>query len=559
MKLSNFEEYIEDIILERGFDYYSNDYITDIREIAKGHFVAEVEGSDYYTVEAVLGSEDEIIRLSCDCPYSYGPFCKHQAAVLYALRNSEKTLGPEASGHMEIKSGLRQDLTTILSNLPKEELIKIIRNHLHQYPELEQQLLFEYVAVEQEITAAKKLIKYHINKATHRGFIDWDKASDAMEGAWRVLDKADRNLEEGKVVNAVQLALTVLPLVVEVLEYCDDSDGSVGMVIEEGINTVNEFALVIAEKSPPAEQQQVFKLIFKEAMDRRYDEWFDWRLELLQACTVFCGSPELREQLEQILEKMAKKLAGHGHHRIYNIQRIKLLQFELIERFDTREKAEAFIKENISYSQFREKAIAGAMRKKQYEEAIRLCLAGEEADKGYFGLINKWREFRYLAHEKSGDMENQRKLAMEFALDGYFEYYLKLKQFYEPHEWQPVVESIIKRFLEMQYTPAAYTKILIEEGLTAKLLEYCRKNIREIENYCPHLLDEHFDEAEQLFTEYIQREAALSGKRSHYKQVCGKIRRYKKLFGEERAERMILELKNRYRRRPAFIDELSRI
>ena len=109
----------------------------------------------------------------------------------------------------------------------------------------------------------------------------------------------------------------------------------------------------------------------------------------------------------------------------------------------------------------------------------------------------------------------------------------------------------------MPYTPAGYSKILIEEGLTERLLEYCRSNIREIENLYPHLINEYYDEVEQLFAEHIREEAARSGSRSHYKQVCGTIRRYKKLFGQEKAAQIVLELKNRYRRRPAFIDELS--
>ena len=559
MKLSNFEEYFEDIILERGFAYYSNHRITAIKKIAEGHFVAEVEGSEHYTVEAVLGRGEEILRLSCDCPYVDGPFCKHQAAVLYALRNEEKKPEAEKIGDAGINSGRRQDVTTLLLSLGKEELINIIRKHLQQYPELEQQLLFEYVAVEKEISAAKRLIKYHIHKAKHRGFIEWDKASDAMEGAWQVLAKADRRLKDGKPVEAVKLALTVLPLVVDVLEYCDDSSGSVGTVIGVGIKTINASAQVIAEKSTPAEQEEVSKMIFHEALEQRYDDWSDWRFDLLQAYTALCSSAGRRKQLEKVLEKALEEITKKKYPSSYEIQRIKLLQLAIIERFDNRQKAEAFIKESIGYSEFREKAVVGALREGRYETAIGLCLEGEEADKDRPGLRNKWREYRYLAYEKAGDLENQRKLAMEFVLHGYYEYYRKLKKLYEPHEWPPVVDSIIDHFQKVPYTPAGYSKILIEEGLTERLLEYCRSNIREIENLYPHLINEYYDEVEQLFAEHIREEAARSGSRSHYKQVCGTIRRYKKLFGQEKAAQIVLELKNRYRRRPAFIDELSRI
>lgn len=559
MKLSNFEEYFEDIILERGFAYYSNHRITAIKKIAEGHFVAEVEGSEHYTVEAVLGRGEEILRLSCDCPYVDGPFCKHQAAVLYALRNEEKKPGAEKNGGAGINSGRRQDIATLLSSLAKEELINIVRKHLQQYPELEQQLLFEYAAVEQETTAAKKLIKYHIRKATHRGFIDWDKASEAMEGAWQVLAKADRHLKEGNPVKAVKLALTVLSSVVEVLAYCDDSSGSVGTVIGVGIKTINASAQVIAEKSTPAEQEQIFQMIFGEALAPRYDDWLDWRWDLLQACTALCTSAARREKLERVLEAALDKITKKRYPSSHEIQRIKLLQLAIIERCDSRQKAEAFIKENIGYSEFREKAVVAALREGRYETAISLCLEGEEADHDRPGLRNKWREYRYLAYEKAGDLENQRQLALRFVLIGHFEYYRKLKKLYEPHEWPPVVDSIIAHFQKMPYTPAVYSKILIEERLTERLLEYCRSNVSEIEDLYPHLIDEYRHEVEQLFAAHIREEAARSGSRLHYRQVCSSIRRYKKLFGEEKAAQIVLELKNRYRRRPAFIDEISRI
>src|SRR5690606_28132851 len=184
-------------------------------------------------------------------------------------------------------------------------------------------------------------------------------------------------------------------------------------------------------------------------------------------------------------------------------------------------------------------------REGRYETAISLCLEGEEADHDRPGLRNKWREYRYLAYEKAGDLENQRKLAMEFVLHGYYEYYRKLKKLYEPHEWPPVVDSIIAHFQKMPYTPAVYSKILIEERLTERLLEYCRSNVSEIEDLYPHLIDEYRHEVEQLFAAHIREEAARSGSRLHYRQVCSSIRRYKKLFGEEKAAQIVPELKIR--------------
>ena len=58
--------------------------------IEEGYYEAEVEGSQIYTVFVELEENGEISDMSCDCPYDWEEFCKHEAAVLYALREQEE-------------------------------------------------------------------------------------------------------------------------------------------------------------------------------------------------------------------------------------------------------------------------------------------------------------------------------------------------------------------------------------------------------------------------------------------------------------------------------------
>ncbi|PLR84831.1 SWIM zinc finger family protein [Bacillus sp. V33-4] len=88
MKLSNFEDFIEDVILERGLDYFQNGRVETVIETTDGYTV-EINGSDYYTVEIYLGHEDQVVDSFCDCPYDWGPHCKHIAAALFAIRKKE--------------------------------------------------------------------------------------------------------------------------------------------------------------------------------------------------------------------------------------------------------------------------------------------------------------------------------------------------------------------------------------------------------------------------------------------------------------------------------------
>lgn len=90
MNITDFEEYFSPRILERGKEYYKNHHVITLDRIEEGYYEAEVEGSQIYTVFVELEENGEISDISCDCPYDWEEFCKHEAAVLYALREQEK-------------------------------------------------------------------------------------------------------------------------------------------------------------------------------------------------------------------------------------------------------------------------------------------------------------------------------------------------------------------------------------------------------------------------------------------------------------------------------------
>ena len=76
------ETYFQKRILDRGYDYYFDDRVEDLR-INSNRIKAVVNGTDFYHVEIKLNG-NQIIGMSCDCPYALvGHNCKLMAAVLY--------------------------------------------------------------------------------------------------------------------------------------------------------------------------------------------------------------------------------------------------------------------------------------------------------------------------------------------------------------------------------------------------------------------------------------------------------------------------------------------
>lgn len=568
MNLNNFENYINGIIFQRGYDYYKNDYVISIEETEVNVYEAEVEGSEIYTVEVELDEKSNIIDTKCDCPYDMGEYCKHQVAVFLTLKDLKNNIAHKKDANTESKLGLTNspirkvsDIKQILSKRNKDELIAFILKISSEYKEIKQRILLEFNTGSEvdEISEAISTIRTFIRKNSDRGgFINYRDTYTAVKGAELVLDKAYSAYEQSKLIHAIKLALCVVREMVEVIQNADDSDGIIGGIIEQSLDfiysTIEENELSLLDKD------KVFQYLIQEASNNLYDGWTDWRLNLLEICSILADTPELRNKLESYLELMIKNEEKNSWSRDYLAERVCFIKYNLTLKQDGQKKAEEFIEHNLNYSGFREIAIQSAMSKKDYNRVVKLTLEGEEKDKDYMGLVHRWREYRYKAFQHLGKLDEQRSIAMYFILEGDFDYYKELKSTYNLKEWASVYPQIILKLENQKKTCGnIYTCILIEEGEKPKLLEYIKKRPSLVEDYYKYLISEYKEEVYEIFIRYIEETAARAGNRRDYQRVCAIIQNLKKAGGKEQATQIKQKLSNLYIKRPAFQDELSRV
>ena len=133
-EMSEFEYQIK----SRGKDYYNNDHIVSI--VRSGNeFIAKVDGSKRYEVRVNYDEEDEELYYDCTCPCEYP--CKHEYAVLLAIKNKEYS-------NVKLKANVRRKELTIqqlINLIPAEDLKNYILssvgrdyvcfefNHLEEY------------------------------------------------------------------------------------------------------------------------------------------------------------------------------------------------------------------------------------------------------------------------------------------------------------------------------------------------------------------------------------------------------------------------------------------
>lgn len=77
-------------ILNRGRSYYKNNKVKNLKNTDENHYTANVRGTKNYNISVEI-TDDRVSEIECDCPYSQsGYYCKHMAAVLFAIDDDMK-------------------------------------------------------------------------------------------------------------------------------------------------------------------------------------------------------------------------------------------------------------------------------------------------------------------------------------------------------------------------------------------------------------------------------------------------------------------------------------
>lgn len=88
LRLKDWENWFEYRILQRGLDLFEEKCVRNV-ELNGNTYTAVVEGTYDYDVSIEAGT-DGIQDMYCTCPYAEsGRFCKHEAALLYAVCDGE--------------------------------------------------------------------------------------------------------------------------------------------------------------------------------------------------------------------------------------------------------------------------------------------------------------------------------------------------------------------------------------------------------------------------------------------------------------------------------------
>lgn len=546
MNLYQFEEVVSAVIVSRGLEYYEAGFVSDLAREGDGRYTAVVKGADMYEIAVELDEEGNILSSACDCPFIAGPVCKHEVAVYYGLIDGLKEDDfPEAARRGQ------PDLKATLENLSKGKLIDILVELADEDPVLHNELLFNYSIYEdeqQEIEHCKRLMDSIISKYLGReGFITYRSVGDFAGEMSGVLSKVD-NLEDPLI--AMKIARLLLTEGIKAFQYADDSNGDIGSLIDE---TVNKMVGIARSSLSVEEQKGLFEELIHLSKSDVFDGWDDFRIDVLDICLAFADHEQMRAALMNELESIIDDSSANGYGRYAN-ERVLNLIYDLLETYGSTEEARRFLQENISYPSFRKRLMQNEMDEGNYERVLELASEGERMDKDYRGLVTRWKKWRYRAYKQMGAHDEQMKIGRELLIEGEFEYYRELKELAADDSFY----EALKRELAVK-NDWMYVQLIETENDIDAILAYVRENPSVVERYLKYLVDSHKDEAVRLFQEHVRLAADNASNRKQYKEVCQVLKRFRKVAGREAQSTLVEELRQRYKNRPAFQDELGKL
>ncbi len=551
MNLNNFERFFDNAVLLRGKRYYTDGNIMSIEEEDENEFVAEVQGSESYSVEVMLDTNNNILDTSCDCPYDMGTYCKHQAAVFYALR---RLICTDEKSDVSKQKNDKNKLTDILESKTKEELIEIILSVAEGNRTLSKRLIFEYGTGKNVIESTIELMSDFISKLHRREAVSYKDIVKMTELINIALDKADKYQDP---MEAVRLYLASISASMELLDMVDDSENMANEMSDRAINGVRNIIKSAHDNMPEKQRVELFDLVMHTISDNNISPWYNRHEDILRLCIPLCELQDCRIKFDRYLQTILDRNIDANRRDNSLLLRIKMLQLELIMLYNGATEEDQFIEANIAYSDFRKLAIEKAIKENDYRRVLKFAEV-KESDHPVRSY-NTWSKYAYDAYKALGDIDNIRRLARLFILDNRFEFYEELKNSYSDDEWTNILPELLEDMECMQYLPGIYEHILCVENFQEKLMYYCDRYPDKIFSLYRSFDKCYSEQINRLFISVIQDHAKIASDRSNYKSICKEIRVYKKACGKAKAVVLKHELIDSYRRKSAFLDELKKI
>ena len=557
----DWRDYFQDYILDRGYEYYESGKVSDV-QITEGCISAVVRGSEKYHVQIDLDGDEIDPDMYCSCPYAEGGHnCKHMAAVLYEV---EDRLWPDED--IQIDDDIPSQSTDKTAKPSPSDLVwqadeNTVRRFLAAVLNSNEKLALQFEAQLKPAVSAEDIARYEkmldrtlAQYGDRYGFIDWQEADAFCDEIAEFLSTHVSTLMDH---NAYAAAFELSGYAFIKAAECemDDSSGCLGD-LSETISTIWEDLYNTCD-------EETRWYMFNWCENHLDGSVIDYMEENIEAFYQNCfDEPKfLARKLSFVDKELTRYDSVDKTASDYKLSHLVIYRLELMQNLNL-DKAtlNAFAERYWKFPEIRKWAAAEREKEGNIEDAIRIYEQGLDLDRDLRGLVRdyaiKLKEL-YLA---SGRDDDYLSILWDLELKyqpGNLDIYRELKSRYALEAWVMQRERIYDSL--PSYSKAA---LFLEEGLYDRLLTCCLSSpgITGLREYKNELLKRYPAEVLDRYVNTVEGMAKNTGTRRHYQELVALLREIRKMpGGKEQVVNITGKWREKYRSRPAMMDELKKL
>ena len=459
------------------------------------------------------------------------------------------------------------NIDLLLSKLDKKQLMDFIRKECMNNGQFQDRFLALGAGTlfkPNPDTYATRVEKLIDDFGGRHGYIEYRSTFDFNRAVSRILDEADEAIEKGLWGVAMAVLTGIASVSEEILNSGDDSAGELGAIVSECFEKWHDLC---DEESLPANfKSEIFELALSRFNDKDLQGW-DWWWDWIQMAIDLADTSEKQSMVISALD--AIKPNGDDWSAKYHAETAQKYKLAMMSRCGSKEDQIKFMYDNVSNPDFRRRLIQIAWDNSDYEEVLRLAKDGLSQDADYAGLVSDWHEWEYKVYRAIGDKDNQVRLARHFFFKGgrwgekeftQESMYSVLKSLTSQNEWPKYVDTLISEAKGKRvFSHLLY--IYTEEKMWQKYMDYIRENpsLYNIEDAPKDVKKLFKEEIIKLYTTAVRNFFQRASDRKSYRDGVNLLRNLIKYGGTNEATQIVMEQKSRTPRRPALIDELSKL
>ncbi len=525
--LDHLEQFVDVVILKRGWTYYKKGLVGPLDRRANGHIRAEVSGTDAYQVDVWI-KDLMLTDHVCTCPYVLGPICKHTVAVLLQARLGE--------------------ITSVLPEAPKKT------SSPKREPTQRAPVIRRMIPIESKSEISREIKDMLRSMSGRPKFIAWNMTGRVAMGIDIYLDDAEQFLAQDEPASAFFIATTVVEELTKAFAYTDDSNGDLGGCIRQALDLLTRIS-----QSELTETMRIS--IYKYALSTYKKEVFidwDWHLDMMRLAANVSRNESETQTVLDLLNQDAKS--------VWRREEAQCLILDILRKTKDEKTVSRYIQTHLNNPTIRREAIVDAMNRQMYDRAIEIANDGIRFDeKERPGCVTDWQELLLEIAKARHDTESVIKYARLLYMGHHRNQsvmYQTMKSAVGAENWESFVEELIRDHQKMHWVEVdRVARIYREEGWKRRLMDLLNQHasLSRLQEYERILVPDYADEILVLYRNVLAEGLVHHKERKRYQETAQTIRKVKKWAGPAAVAGIIAELRERYPNRPALLEELDRV